>query len=63
MQLHFSRDVITKDGMASIEFSFDTETLQLTFDPKYNSLMKEIYHKQAQDIPETEQVEARKTDN
>jgi hypothetical protein len=60
MQLHFSRDVMTKDGMTTIEFQFDTETLQLSFDPKYIPLMKEIYHKLAQDIPETETVEIQK---
>tara|TARA_B100001109_G_C18785918_1_gene437693 strand:+ start:616 stop:801 length:186 start_codon:yes stop_codon:yes gene_type:complete len=60
MQLHFSRDVLTEDGMATIEFLFDTETLQLTFDPKYLPIMKKIYQGSALDIPETEQVQVEK---
>ena len=39
MQLHFSRDVLTEDGMATIEFLFDTETLQFSKNSSNSSVI------------------------
>ena len=53
MKIRCKRPVITADGITEIEYIFDTETLELTFNPKDVGLLSDLYQeKETQDIPE-----------
>jgi len=53
MRIKCVRSVITSDGMQEIVFEFDTDTLELHFDPKDKNLLISLFNGDAVDIPET----------
>lgn len=58
MKIKCTRPVLTRDGILDIEFIFDTETLELTFDETATSLLVDIYHtNDAVDMPEFTQYQ------
>jgi hypothetical protein len=58
MIIRLTRPIITSKGVTDIEYTFDTETLELAFNPKDTNLLLALYlGKDTKDIPELTKYE------